>query len=507
MGLIRLILLLALSMLVQSPAHGANDKACQKRMDVIPASNAKIVVAENAVRDASSPFLFGLNLEWVGFQSGHWDKEQGRVRPEVIKWLKALPGMTYRYPGGTVANHFDWRQATGPQKGRAAQKAVDWRGPLKAEFGVDEFMEFTRRVDGTPWLVANLYGEFGKEQPVGLMAEQQAQWAGQVKSRGVTRWELGNELDRPPYNWPAEKYASAATAVSRAIAEKMPDACFVAMLADYDTRSGLTASQYNRRVVANLPGSISEFARHSYYDGRPGGPPVPDQLHRICDTLDDIRAVRGGAPFGIWVTEHARWPPGRAGEKGWKDEWWRSGNLEAAIAVADFYIGLLQVPEVKGGYLHSLGGTTGPWQLFHENGGTKELYPSAVYWALAVLTRPDRSQILSTTTWSPNHSGYPGGYDVRAAAVGDADGRRFGLLAVNRRPVPTTVEVVFPRLSGKKVRARLESVGGKDIAMRNSDDNQSRVTPVSRVIDVTFDAQGRAGIVLPENSVSSILFW
>ena len=114
--------------------------------------------------------------------------------------------------------------------------------------------------------------------------------------------------------------------------------------------------------------------------------------------------------IGFWVTEHARWPEGQG--EAWNGNWHQSADLGAAIGVSDLIITTTQLPQVKGGDLHALHGTTGPWPMFHLPSGQSAYYPSVPMHAYALLRETLLPDVLATRVDSGNPSGYAGGYSA-----------------------------------------------------------------------------------------------
>jgi len=480
---------------------GIGEADCLSAVLVKPAAEYRVTVADRVV-NSLKPHFFGFNLEWVGFQQDLWDNQAQKVNPAVISALQAFPGAVYRYPGGTVANHFDWRASVGPQKSRPLRRAVDWKGPLATQFGFNEYLDFLAAVGGQAWLVANLYGDFEGETEVGPLSSSATQWAAAARQANarVVRWELGNELDRSLYRWPAKKYSARALEIARAIKAGDPAARFVTLLEDYDAQRWTSAKSYNTQTSDSLASLLPDQALHLYYDGPPGGPPVPHRLKHLCASTGAVQAG-SGRPATIWVTEHARWPAGRVSDPDWKKNWGSTSNLEGALSVADMVIAFSQTPGVEGQFLHSLAGADSPWPLFHRTAAG--LKPSAVYWALRILREGMLDQVLETRTASRNDSAYAGGYDIRTSLMSNPAHDQFALWAVNRSAKAAKVRLTIPRLAGKTLSARHVSLADANPNANNVLDGQ-RLLPSAVPVILHFDTSGETLVNLPGNSISTL---
>ncbi len=140
-------------------AEGAEAVDCQYLLRPVSGSTYEVTADTFTTIRKLQPEFFGFNIEWVEFQLSLWDSATQRVKPDAVEFLKALPGAVYRYPGGTVSNYFEWRNAIGDVRLRKAQSAVPWTGPpLVVQFGLVEYLKFVQSVGGRPWYVLNLYG-------------------------------------------------------------------------------------------------------------------------------------------------------------------------------------------------------------------------------------------------------------------------------------------------------------------------------------------------------------
>ncbi len=504
--------LIALLVALGSPALAA----CSPRpdcgtLDVRTGEQARVVAG--APSHPIDEAFFGFNLELTEFQLSFWNPATRQVFPALVAALEPFAGAVYRFPGGTTANHFDPALALGAPASRKSARIVDWTTLDRIDFGFAEYAAFVRAVGGRAWYVLNLYGTLGQEQPLATLGTMARQAVRAFADAGLAplRYELGNELDRADVKWPSARYVEHARAIADAVRSVDRDARFTGMLTDYDSQAdrGITASQYNRAVLGaldNLP--VAGWAQHLYYDGPPEGPPLPNRLAHLCRTIRDIEQTGGGRPE-VWVTEHARWPQADAGQP-WKSSWRRSADFDAALGTADFVIALSQSPAVKGGMLHALHATGGPWPLLHADEGSRAsapdrpgpapLRPSVVFDAYRMFRETLLPQVLSSTTTSPKTSGYGGGYDVRASVLRDPNSTRYAVWAVNRAARPVPLRVQSGALANRHASVRANVLASADGEASNH--AHRRLAPVrAPVAALRFDGDGAAVLELPARSI------
>ena len=492
------------------PSTGMTGTSCPAPIQLGPTEAASIYVDTTHDLRAVSPTFFGFNLDLIAFQSDFWDKNHQRTRADLIEWLRAFPQAVYRYPGGTPANYFDWSGSVGPRNKRSPQKLVSYRDAQAVDFGFDEYMAFVKDAGGTPWLIVNLQGEFGRDSAAEKLSISAAQWAayasGKFSTLPVLRWELGNELyiDK----WSPQKYGEKSLKTIAAMSKSLGKGQFVAMLEDYRKDPyypGLSLTQYNTMVAKILGQEVSEFALHEYYDsvGTVFIDSVQHRLNYVCQTIADIKKAKPTEDVGLWITETARWPRNEAGQN-WNTGWWRTSTLEAGISVADMLIGTVQIPEVNGAFVHALASNTGPWVMFHTN-KENQLYPSIIYLTLRLLREHLQEYVLPTKTNSPNISGYGGGYDIRAVALSNKLRTKFALWTINRSNVNQIVNLVMGEYRGKLLKGTQTYLSDMDINATNRD-KKDRVLPVTKPIEIRLDSHGKGTIELLQNSVGVLDF-
>lgn len=473
--------------------------------------------ADNIVRESLPDTFFGFNIRWSRFQRDLWDKDHDRVKPQIVDALNPFTGALYRYPGGLVANKYLWEKSVLPIQERKRIGAGLGGSDKPPLFGVREFFDFVRQVDGTPLYTLNLVGK-GKpsdiqEYPSEKMAESNRLLAEYIKKLTPYRknryYQLGNELDRNLYEWSHEKYITRSRATIEAIQSIDADARFIAFLRVFDWRyrgekKGISkAEDFIRDVLAGLP-MVNDFSLHFYYDGRlrPGGRfmHMKDVVDRVRQAVSIAASVRGTKPLNVWITEHSRRLVVNKENKQMAKTY--TTNLQAALSTADFFTAMAQIPEVKSTCLQALNGVGR--QIFDASVRHGDLRPRPVYWAKRVLNYGRQGAVLSTSTKSPSTSGYPGGYDVSAVALANGTDR-ITVWVVNRASTSMDSEILYLPLKGQVVEMQHYYLAGKSgiDADEVGDDYQLDIQPAWKQAE--FSDNGVLFVRLPPSSVSTFV--
>lgn len=499
--------LLALICLVSGQGCTAEPIRQDDPIEVKPGASALVEVAPGTLRRLPETF-FGLNLEAQIFESDYVDPASGEVKPDLMRYFKAMPDTVYRYPGGLMANHFNWEWAMGRRPMRRAQKLGGWAAPAPAQFGVDEYLGFLPRVEGRFWYTLNINGwsdsSMEGEQPSDQMADSNARLAAHIVASGVPGphfYQLGNELDRSEYEWSTDKYIQRARDTVRAVAPVDPQARFVAFLRDFNLKyhksdGGSPYKPFNKAVLDALP-MVDDLSFQYYYDDADNAnvrSSIPWRLRMFKAAIRDAGEARHGRTPNVWITEHGR---SRNSEMRGRGANAFTSGMGGAISAADFWVAVAQMPAIQGAFLYSVG----QWNIFSNE--RRAAYPMPVYWALRVLRQIKLPNVVATSTTSPNASGYVGGYDVRAVALADDARGRFGFWMVNRAAKAQAVTVKLPELAGRPVTVVHDFVAGQEGVPADKDRSAPRVVldPPGQAMRVGTD--GSLALLLPASSVSS----
>lgn len=413
------------------------------------------IVVADPIRTPAESLDMGFNVPWSAIQgvpsregSGIWDSSTWSIDEAVLDELRAMPGLTYRYPGGNPSNHFKWMQTVGDMSVRKPQLDPDTgAGLLPVEFGFDEFMAMVDEVDGEATITVNMgdfaanaaaWVEYANAPNDGSNSNGGMDWAAQRAANGhpepygIKRWELDNERDLLSHGgWTVETYITKSQEFITRMLTADPTIEIVAHVRTAPWDKPGVWDQWHEAIIAQLGDQIDGLAYHPYYDGLP----IPTVQSYAQQIYDD--AVAAGHPeLKLDLTEHAVWPQ----NVGDRTTWPATTSLAGAISTADMLVASEQQPAIGSALWHSLGGL-GPWQAYSQvDPGTGDYNfvfntrPLAEALAMLNNARLGDQTVLETTVTGPNASGYVGGYDVSASAALSADGDELTIVSVNRGP-------------------------------------------------------------------------
>ncbi|MGA5301877.1 cellulose binding domain-containing protein [Nucisporomicrobium flavum] len=240
----------------------------------------------------------------IGVNHAIWDAELGK--PAVSDLLKNAGVRMLRYPGGSYADIYHWRDHTAP--GGYVAPGTDF----------DTFMAAAQRAGAEPMIIAN-YGTGTAQE-----AADWVRYANVTKGYDATYWTIGNEnYGNGHYGsaWEADdhadkspsQYASEVVAYSRAMKAVDPDIKVGAVLTmPGNWPDGIVAAGDDgtwNQTVLRLAGAAIDFVDVHWY---PGGGSAAEALSRTEHIGDAAQLLReqidryagpGAGRIGISMTE------------------------------------------------------------------------------------------------------------------------------------------------------------------------------------------------------------
>lgn len=142
-----IVLSLFVGRLNAQPTHNIEDNA-------ITQVSISFLDGQNAI----DPMIYGQMLENCNDRIIYDGvvNEDGSARPHVNELLKPLAVPVMRWPGGTYARSYHWKDAIGPLDERKARPDFTWGGSVNNRFGTDEFLQWCDTMNIAPYINFNM---------------------------------------------------------------------------------------------------------------------------------------------------------------------------------------------------------------------------------------------------------------------------------------------------------------------------------------------------------------
>ncbi|MEJ2622237.1 MAG: hypothetical protein P8163_18895 [Candidatus Thiodiazotropha sp.] len=495
-------------------AYGFNYKSA----DVKKSSTPYVHIDEKEIIRAHLPkTLLGFNINLIHFENDLIDSKTDKPKQSLLDYLKQYPGILYRYPGGLIANEFNWEESIGDIEKRGNQKLLKHVKPRRVVFGLDEYLNFILEVKGQPLYVLNLSGWSTtiqhQELDISTIVESNKKLAKKIMDRlkplGIKRiYQLGNELDRSKYEWSTEKYIDRSLAVINAINEVDGDAIFMPFLRDFNwkyTNHKRGKSKW-RDFVSQTVNSIesNNMSLHFYY----GSTNAPKKFRistvraNKIKTAIDYMKTQSDQKIDVWITEHAiDW---YTKDKEGSRNFLQTSNIEGGLETADALMQMIMLPEITGAAWHSMNG--GPWAAF-SNTDELTVTPRPVTEVLMSVLYPVwLPQIMKTDTFSPNFSKHYAGYDIRALAMKSSDNSELGLWIINKSKNKYEIPVQYLPYKNKSKNSSKNSVFLNNVDDYLLEDGQT-TSELNIKNRANFNREGYTTISVKPYSITSIYYY
>lgn len=152
--------------------------------------------------------IYGSFIEQLGravytgiYQPAHPEADEEGFRKDVIRAVKSLHVPLIRYPGGNFLSQYKWEDGIGPKDQRPTRLDIAWRELETNQFGLHEFMHWSKKVGSVPNMAVNL-GTRGIQEaadlveycnfPSGTKLSDLRVKNGDPKPFAIKTWCLGN---------------------------------------------------------------------------------------------------------------------------------------------------------------------------------------------------------------------------------------------------------------------------------------------------------------------------
>ncbi|MFK4100692.1 alpha-N-arabinofuranosidase [Streptomyces sp. NPDC019531] len=456
------------------------------------------------------PRLFGSFVEHLGrcvytgiYEPGHPAADAEGLRTDVLDLVRELGVTAIRYPGGNFVSGYDWEDGVGPKETRPRRLDPAWRSTETNQFGLSEFMDFVRKVEGTePMLAVNLGTRGVKEalelleyanHPGGTDRSDQRVAHGDKEPYDVRLWCLGNEMDGP---WQighkdADEYGKLAAATAWAMRLIDPDVQLVACGSSAQFMP--TFGAWESTVLEHTYDHVDYISMHAYYEEKDGdrdsflasAVDTESFIENVVATCDHVGArLKSKKRIGISFDEWNVWYSSRPETE--RRNWQEAPRLledvysvTDAVVFGSLLIALLRhADRVKVACLAQLVNVIAP--IMTEPGGPA--WRQTTFFPFAQASRYGRGRVLQVHVDSPTHETAKFGEVplLQATAVVDEETGAVTVFAVNRSQTDALpLEVSLRGLEGLTRVAEHSVLTDADPDARNTLAEPERVAPTA----------------------------
>ncbi len=242
---------------------------------------AVITIARDFIVGIIDRRIYGSFIEHLGravyggiYEPGHPKADAQGFRTDVLGLIKKLNVPVVRYPGGNYVSAFRWEDSVGPREQRPRRLDLAWRTTEPNEFGLNEFMEWTKAAGTEPMMALNL-GTRGIDaarnlveycnHPGGSYWSDLRKSHGAAAPHGISLWCLGNEMDGP---WQighktASEYGRTAAETAKALKCFDPGLELVVCGSSYSSMP--TFPEWEAEVLDHVYEHIEYISLHQYF--------------------------------------------------------------------------------------------------------------------------------------------------------------------------------------------------------------------------------------------------
>ncbi|HHV97222.1 MAG TPA: alpha-N-arabinofuranosidase [Clostridiaceae bacterium] len=225
--------------------------------------------------------IYGSFMEHLGravyggiYEPTHPLADEKGFRKDVIELVKELQVPIIRYPGGNFVSGYNWEDGIGPVEKRPRRLELAWNSIETNEVGVNEFVEWTKRVGAEVMMAVNL-GTRGPDEarnlveycnhPCGSYYSDLRRIHGFEKPHNIKVWCLGNEMDGP---WQigyktANEYGRIACETAKVM--KWVDPSIELVVCGSSNRHMQTFADWEAKVLEHTYEHIDYISLHTYY--------------------------------------------------------------------------------------------------------------------------------------------------------------------------------------------------------------------------------------------------
>lgn len=455
------------------------------------------------------PRLFGSFVEHLGrcvytgvYEPGHPTADAQGLRQDVLELVRELGTTAIRYPGGNFVSGYKWEDSVGPRDERPRRLDLAWRSTETNRFGLSEFIDFLRKVDGEPMMAVNL-GTRGVQEaldlqeyanhPAGTALSDLRAAHGDKDPFGIRLWCLGNEMDGP---WQtghktAEEYGRLAAETARAMRQQDWGKDLELVACGSSGQGMDTFAAWESTVLQHTYDLVDYISLHAYYEEKDGdrdsflasAVDMESFIENVVATCDHVGArLKSKKKINLSFDEWNVWYMARPNPHPVQD--WQEAprlledvySVTDAVVFGSLLIALLRhADRVTVACLAQLVNVIAP--IMTEPGGPA--WRQTTFYPFAQASRYGRGRVLQVNVDSPSYGTKAFGEVplLHATAVVDEETGAVTVFAVNRgRTEALPLEIGLRGLAVGEV-VEHSVLADDDPDAVNTLENPDRVTP------------------------------
>jgi alpha-N-arabinofuranosidase len=247
-------------------------------------------------------------------------RDAGGFRPDLLRAVADLKPSVIRWPGGSFAERYRWKDGVGPQSKRTSFPIEAWDDRDVNAFGTDEYVALCKRVGARPLIVVDIGGHAqagDRDQYLQDAADwveycngpAESKWGkaraanGRAEPYHVTLWEIDNELW---FTMKPDAYAAAVRKFAAAMKKVDPDikiiACGSGGLAPVGGGKPEYGLPWNKGVLDGCADVIDYLSVH-HYENPDGFAKGPETLGKFLDETGRLIAASKNPTIKLFVSE------------------------------------------------------------------------------------------------------------------------------------------------------------------------------------------------------------
>ncbi len=458
------------------------------------------------------------------YDPGSKHADDAGCRTDVLDALKRLRFTAMRYPGGNFVSGYHWIDAVGPKDKRPKVRDLAWQSLETNEFGPDEFVTLSRRMDWTPMMAVNLGTGTPEEARNWLEycnVEVGSRWSnlraehGYKNPHNIKLWCLGNEMDGP---WqighvPAEIYAVNAQQTARVM--KMVDPSIELVVCGSCATDLPTYLEWDRKVLEHCRNDVEFISLHRYVGNEANDTPnflaVTNSIDEQIEATDSVcRAVqktkrlkkRVHLSFDEWnIWYRARTAAHMDGRGKFAPHLLEEVyNLEDVIVAAGFLNSFIRhADSVKIANIAQIVNVIAPILTRGD-----EMVLQTIFYPIEMYAKRREGTSLRIAIDGPGYDSKDFGHATYLDASAILNGKQLSVFACNRS-LNESMDLIV-RLAGAQIEklSNAEVVAGKDPKASNTFERPNNI--VSQPFKDMKIADGIATLKLPPLSVVAATF-